>query len=58
MPQQLSHDDVEAVVDRVIAETEATGLKDMGRVMAALKAGYPGQIDGGTASALVKQRLA
>ncbi len=58
MPKQLSHDDVEAVVDHVIAETEATGLKDMGRVMAALKAGYPGQIDGATASALVKQRLA
>ena len=57
MPRQLSPEDIEAVVDHVIAETEATGLRDMGRVMAALKEGYPGQIDGATASALVKQRL-
>lgn len=57
MPRQMSPEDVEAVVDHVIAETEATGLRDMGRVMAALKEGYPGQIDGATASALVKQRL-
>jgi uncharacterized protein YqeY len=57
MPRQLSPEDMEAVVDYVIGETEATGLKDMGRVMAALKEGYPGQIDGATASAMVKQRL-
>ncbi len=57
MPRQLSEEDMEAVVDYVIGETEATGLKDMGRVMAALKEGYPGQIDGATVSAMVKQRL-
>ncbi|MBC6440819.1 MAG: GatB/YqeY domain-containing protein [Rhodospirillales bacterium] len=57
MPRRMSADEVEAVVDHVISEIEATGLKDMGRVMAALKQGYPGQIDGAAASALVKQRL-
>ena len=57
MPRQLTDAEIGEVVDRVIAETGATGLKDMGRVMAALKAGYPGQIDGATASALVKKKL-
>jgi uncharacterized protein YqeY len=57
MPRQLSDAEVAQVVDKVIAETGATGLKDMGRVMAALKQGYPGRIDGAAASALVKQRL-
>jgi len=57
MPRQLSADEMEAVIDQVIAETEATGLKDMGRVMASLKQNFPGQIDGATASGLVKKRL-
>ncbi len=57
MPRRMSADEVEAVVDRAIAEVEATGLKDMGRVMAAIKQGYPGRIDGAAASALVKRRL-
>ena len=57
MPRQLTPEEVEQVVDRVIAETGASGLKDMGRVMAALKQGYPGQVDGAVASALVKKKL-
>ena len=57
MPRKMSAEEMEAVVERVIEESEATGLKDMGRVMAALKQGYPGQVDGATASALVKRRL-
>ncbi|MBN34586.1 MAG: glutamyl-tRNA amidotransferase [Rhodospirillaceae bacterium] len=57
MPRRMSAEEMEATVDHIIGETEATGLKDMGRVMAALKQTYPGQIDGATASALVKQRL-
>ena len=57
MPRRMSADEVEAVVDRAIVEVEATGLKDMGRVMAAIKQGYPGRIDGAAASALVKRRL-
>jgi hypothetical protein len=58
MPRQLSEQETAAVVDHVIAETGASGLKDMGRVMAALKQSYPGQFDASQASALVKQRLA
>ena len=57
MPRQLSPEEMDQVVDQVIAETGASGLKDMGRVMAALKQGWPGQIDGATASALVKKKL-
>jgi uncharacterized protein len=57
MPRQLSPQEMEQLVDEVIGETGASGLKDMGRVMAALKQGYPGQIDGAVASALVKKKL-
>ncbi len=57
MPKQLDEAETTAVIDKVIAATEAKGLKDMGRVMAMLKENYPGQIDAGKASALVKQRL-
>jgi uncharacterized protein YqeY len=57
MPRQLSQQETEQVVAEVIAETGASGLKDMGRVMAALKQGWPGQIDGAVASALVKKKL-
>ena len=57
MPRQLTGEEMEQVVERVIAEVGASGLKDMGRVMAALKQGWPGQIDGAVASALVKKRL-
>ncbi len=42
----------------VIAETGASGLKDMGRVMGALKERYSGQMDMGKASRLVKEKLA
>ena len=57
MPRQLTGEEMEQVVERVIADVGASGLKDMGRVMAALKQGWPGQIDGAVASALVKKRL-
>ena len=42
----------------VIAETGAASVKDMGKVMAALKSGYAGQLDMSKASAMVKERLA
>lgn len=57
MPRQLSPEEVEQAVVQAIDETDASGLKDMGRVMAALKQGWPGQIDGAVASALVKKKL-
>jgi len=57
MPRQMDEAEVAKVVDGVIVEVGAKGLKDMGKVMAMLKENYPGQIDAGKASALVKQRL-
>ncbi len=57
MPQQMSEDEIVAVVSETIAELEATGLKDMGRCMAALKERYPGSMDFGKAGALMKKNL-
>ncbi|MCG6207895.1 GatB/YqeY domain-containing protein [Rhodopseudomonas sp. HC1] len=57
LPQQMSDDDVKAAIAAVIAETGAAGIKDMGKVIAALKAKYAGQMDFGKASGLVKAAL-
>ena len=57
LPRQLSSDEVEKAVSEVIAETGASGLKDMGRVMGALKAKYSGQMDMAKASQMVRERL-
>jgi hypothetical protein len=57
MPRQMDETETAKVIDGVIVEVGAKGLKDMGKVMAVLKENYPGQIDAGKASALVKQRL-
>lgn len=57
LPPQLSADATEAAVAAEIDALQAKTLKDMGRVMAALKERYPGQMDFARASALVKQRL-
>jgi uncharacterized protein YqeY len=57
LPQQLSDAEAEAAVKAVIAETGAAGMKDMGRVMAALKERHAGQIDPAKASQAVKRLL-
>lgn len=57
MPAQLSADEMGAAIDKIISESEATNIKDMGKVMAVLKSEYAGQIDMGKASALVKEKL-
>ena len=57
LPQQLSEPEARAAAASVIAETGAQGMKDMGKVMAALKANYAGRMDFAKASALVKQLL-
>ena len=57
LPRALSADEVAAAIDKAIAETGATGLRDMGKVMAALRAAYAGQMDFGAAGALIKARL-
>lgn len=57
LPAQLSEDEIQSAVETTIASLEASSLKDMGRVMAALKEAYAGQMDFGKAGALVKQKL-
>ncbi|HQT26519.1 MAG TPA: GatB/YqeY domain-containing protein, partial [Burkholderiales bacterium] len=57
MPQQLDAAEIEAAIDEAICTTGATGAADMGKVMAALKAGIAGRADMGAVSALVKTRL-
>ncbi len=58
LPKQLSDDDVAKVVGDIIATTGAAGIKDMGKVMAELKANYAGQLDMGKAGAVTKAKLA
>jgi uncharacterized protein YqeY len=57
LPKQLGDDEAAQAVDAVIADVGAESIKDMGKVMGALKAKYAGQMDFGKASALVKARL-
>ncbi len=57
LPKQLSEADASAAIDATIEELGAASIKDMGKVMAALKAKFAGQMDFGRASALVKQKL-
>lgn len=57
LPKSLSEAEVEAAIRDAIAKTGAAGGKDMGKVIAQLKADYPGQIDFGKASAKVKAAL-
>jgi hypothetical protein len=57
LPKQLSEAEVEGAVKETIAAVGAQGIKDMGRVMAALKERYAGQIDSAKASQTVKRLL-
>lgn len=57
LPRQLDESEVAAAIDAVIAELGATGVRDMGRVMGALRERHAGQMDFGAAGALVKTRL-
>ena len=58
LPKPLSESETEAAVDDAIAETGAASLRDMGRVMATLKARHAGRMDFGAVGPLVKARLA
>ena len=57
LPKQLDEAAVNAAIAAAIAETGAGGVKDMGKVIGALKAKYSGQIDFAKASGLVKAAL-
>ena len=57
MPKQLGDDETKDAVRAVIAEVGAEGLRDMGRCMNALKEKFPGKMDFGKASGIVKSML-
>ncbi|WP_022723111.1 GatB/YqeY domain-containing protein [Rhodopseudomonas sp. B29] len=57
LPQQMSDDEIKSAIAATITETGAAGIKDMGKVIGALKAKYAGQMDFGKASGLVKAAL-
>jgi len=58
MPEPLSEDDLEEIIDDVIAEVGATSLRDLGRVMADVMKQVSGRADGSTVSQLVREKLA
>ena len=57
LPEQASEEEVRAEVQKAIAELNAQGLKDMGRVIGTVMAKLKGKIDGGTVSKIVKELL-
>ena len=58
MPEPLSEDDLERIVDDAIAEVGATSMRDLGRVMADVMPQVSGRTDGSVVSQLVKEKLA
>lgn len=57
LPKQMSDAEIEAAIKGIIADTGASSMKDMGKVMGALKAKYAGQLDFGKASGMIKNFL-
>jgi uncharacterized protein YqeY len=53
----MTAEEVSAAIDAAVAETGATGIRDVGRVMAVLKARHAGQMDFGAVGAQVKARF-
>jgi hypothetical protein len=58
MPEALPAEELEALIDAAIAETNAASMRDMGKVMGLLKARVQGRADLGAVSATVKNKLA
>ena len=58
MPEPLSEDELEEIVDDVIAEVGATSMRDLGRVMADVMPQVAGRADGSAVSQLVREKLA
>ncbi len=57
LPPALTDDEVKAILEKVITDTAASGMKDMGKVMAAIKLLVVGRADMGKISGLIKARL-
>ncbi|HWE81080.1 MAG TPA: GatB/YqeY domain-containing protein [Gaiellaceae bacterium] len=58
MPAQLAEEELERIVDDAIAETGATNIRDMGRVMADVMPQIAGRADGSAVSQIVREKLA
>jgi uncharacterized protein YqeY len=58
MPEPLSEDEIEEIIDNVIAEVGATSVRDLGRVMADVMPQVSGRADGSTVTQLVREKLA
>ena len=58
MPEPLSEDDLETIIDDAIAENGATSMRDLGRVMADVMPQVAGRADGSVVSQLVREKLA
>ncbi len=58
LPEQMSREDIEAVINRIIAETGAKTMKDMGKVMGMAGKEMAGKADGKMISQIVKEKLA
>ena len=58
LPKQMSDEEASAAIQAIIAETGASGMKDMGKVMGEVKSRLAGQIDPARASAMVRAALA
>jgi uncharacterized protein YqeY len=58
LPKPLSESEVKAAIDKAMAETGASSIRDMGKVMGVLKAKYSGQMDFGAVGSRVKAALA
>lgn len=58
LPAQMSEEEIAEVVDQIIAQTGASSMKDMGKVMGMANSQLAGKADGGTIAKLVKSKLA
>jgi uncharacterized protein YqeY len=58
MPEQIAEEELEEIVDNVIAEVGATSVRDIGRVMADVMPQVAGRADGSAVSQLVREKLA
>jgi uncharacterized protein len=57
LPKQMTEEEIAALLEQVVADTDAAGMKDMGKVMAAIKPLVAGKADMGKISGLIKARL-